>query len=90
MRHRHEVIKADGDTVTIRVPDACRRDQFHVLDLPAIGYDQWVQGAHVQLAFPDMPAAQREILITGIGPDDFDRLIPDDDCEEDDLTPEGQ
>ena len=36
------------------------------LEVPASGYDRWIQGVMVQKAFPELDAATRELLITGI------------------------
>lgn len=37
-----------------------------VLDVPERGYLRWLGGAFVQEAFPEMPADDRERLITGV------------------------
>jgi hypothetical protein len=38
------------------------------LPLPVAGVTRWQQGAHVQDAFPEIPPALRELLITGTCP----------------------
>lgn len=42
------------------------------------GYRQWQNGTLIQLALPELSAAQREMLLSGIGPEDFDRMFPED------------
>lgn len=44
----------------------CRNQTL--LDLPDEGYRKWDEGEFVQDAFPDMPAEQRELLISGTCP----------------------
>lgn len=52
------------------------RDQF-------IGYNRWrVEGVLIQDALPDLTPAQREILITGIGPEEWDETFKDDDKDD--------
>lgn len=45
----------------------------------AEGFALWQAGAFVQHAFPEMPAAQREILISGAHPSCFAAAFPDED-----------
>ncbi len=42
-------------------------------------YQQWLaSGTLIQHALPDLSDDDREILISGLGPDDFDELAADD------------
>lgn len=41
-------------------------------------YKRYMAGAPVQAAFPEMPADQREMIISGTCPPCFDRLFPPD------------
>lgn len=43
-----------------------------------LGYLAWENGQLIQDALPDLTPAQREIIMTGIGPDDFDRMFEED------------
>lgn len=57
----------------------CKRLYQNVFDADA--YRKWEHGMHVQDAFPDRSADDREFLITGICPECWARL---DACAEDD------
>lgn len=43
-----------------------------------LGYLAWQNGQLIQDALPDLTASQREIILTGLGDDDFNRLAGDD------------
>jgi len=55
--------------------------------LPAEQLFQYRQGAHVQDAFPEMSADDREFIISGVCPTCFDTLREDE--PEDELTSSG-
>jgi hypothetical protein len=40
----------------------------------ARGYKRWQSGALIQYAIPSLPAAQREIILTGIGPEEWKEI----------------
>ena len=40
-----------------------------ILEVPKAGYDRWMAGAYVQVAFPEIPAPHREMLVSGTHPD---------------------
>jgi hypothetical protein len=42
------------------------------------GYQAWLAGELIQNALPDLTAAQREILMTGIGNDEWSRMFRED------------
>jgi len=44
-----------------------------------VDYIDWMGGAHTQDAFPYVPAEEREMLISGICPDCYDRMFADSD-----------
>jgi len=44
-------------------------------------YDRWQAGAHVQNAFPAMPAPDRELLITGTHSKCWDEMFSGEDWE---------
>lgn len=43
-----------------------------------LGYLAWQNGQLIQDALPDLTRSQREIILTGLGDDDFNRLAGDD------------
>ena len=44
------------------------------------GIDAWDGGAYVQNAFPTLNAGQREFLMSGILPDEFAKIFPEEDA----------
>ena len=60
------------------------------LDLP-VTEDQiqvWLDGMLIQAAMPNLDADQREFVKTGITPDEWDSLYPDEDPEDHDALDE--
>lgn len=56
----------------------CKR--YSVVTLNGTQYHRfWVQGQHVQTVFPELGAAERELLITGVHPECWDAYIGADD-----------
>lgn len=53
---------------------------IHEMDLPVTNEQlaQWLGGAMVQDVFPHLTADQREFLMTGIMPDEWDAAFGDD------------
>jgi hypothetical protein len=43
------------------------------------GYRRWLEGTLIQDALPDLSPAEREILMTGIGDEDFRRIATEED-----------
>jgi hypothetical protein len=66
------VIVAKRDPVTGRT---------NTLDLPVtqVQLDLWQQGALIQDVFPDLTDDQREFLISGLLPESWDALFPEED-----------
>ena len=54
-------------------------DLTSVVKLDAAKVARWEAGELVQNVWPDMPATQRELLITGTHPACWDELFSDDD-----------
>ena len=50
-------------------------NETSTLTVDADGYRQWVSGALIQDAFPDMDADNRELLISGIHPACWDTMF---------------
>ena len=57
----------------------------HSVTVPAEGLFRYHQGAHLQDAFPDVPAEDREFLKSGISPEGWKRTFsnPEGEQEED-------
>jgi hypothetical protein len=45
------------------------------------GYDRWKAGELIQRALPNLSADEREMLMTGICPNCWDKIFPPDDDE---------
>jgi hypothetical protein len=50
----------------------------HFLDFTLAELTSWIEGAHIQKAFPRLNVDERELLITGITPKQWDELYPED------------
>lgn len=48
-------------------------------------YWEWDDGAHAQVAFPYLSAAEREMLISGICPTCWSKMLPPEPEEEEDF-----
>ena len=54
----------------------CRRCKREVaVEVPQSGYAQWLCGAFAQRAFPNLPPAQRELFISGMCSECFNKLF---------------
>lgn len=53
------------------------------LDITEEEYRNWHSGELIQNAMPKLTSDEREFLISGLLPGEFDRLIPDEDGEDD-------
>jgi hypothetical protein len=49
-----------------------------LVEVDADGLRMWQGGAHIQRAFPQLAAEQRELLMTGTHPACWDRMVPED------------
>jgi len=43
------------------------------------GIDAWDRGEYVQIAFPTLNAGEREFLMSGIPPQEFAKIFPEED-----------
>lgn len=78
---------AGGYNVTVTPPEIVQMQghTLHLTDDQYIRYQAWHEGgALIQDVLPDLTGAQREILMTGIGDDDFHEIGYDLDYGEDD------
>lgn len=57
----------------------------NTLDLPITQsqLDAYRRGALIQEAFPDLPMAEREFILSGITPEEWLQVFPPDEDEED-------
>lgn len=55
--------------------------KFNTMDLPITEEQiaRWQSGTLIQNAFPNLNADQREFLMTGILPEEWDVMFPDED-----------
>lgn len=53
------------------------------LDIPCTReqYQAYVDGEHIQVAMPNVSAADREFIMTGIIQEEWDKLFPEEDDE---------
>lgn len=58
--------------------------EYHTMELPIsesdfiTRYNQWQRGMHIQNAFSNLTASQREFIMTGITPEEWDEMASDD------------
>jgi len=63
-------------TVTPGMTGICDPSYLHLTEDQKIRFDEWCKGdLLIQEAFPDLDNSQREIILSGIGPEDWDRLF---------------
>lgn len=63
-----------------RVCPHCHKLQ--TIEVQVSQYNRWMAGENIQIAFPDLTADQREILISGICPECWDKIFPPEEDEE--------
>lgn len=51
------------------------------LDITRAQWEAWQKGTLIQNAMPQLNADQREFVMTGITPDEWDEFLPDDVAE---------
>jgi hypothetical protein len=75
-------ISGGGWRITVMPPARLRLPDRYV-DLTADQYRRyltWIkEGVTIQDALPDLSAAKREVLLTGIGDDHFNQMFPEED-----------
>lgn len=60
--------------------------RYHTIDLPissedyAIGLKRWKSGVSIQIAFSSLCASDREFIMSGITPGEWDAMFNDDEC----------
>ena len=63
-----------------RTCPCCNRLQ--TIEVEDSQYNRWMAGENIQIAFPNLTPDQREILMSGICPECWEKIFPDEDEEE--------
>ena len=56
--------------------------KIQVIEVNENQYNDWLAGKNIQRAFPDLSPDDREILMSGICPECWNDIFPDEDEEE--------
>lgn len=56
--------------------------KLQTLEVNEVQFSDWLAGKNTQIAFPDLSADQREILMSGICPECWEDIFQDEDEEE--------
>jgi hypothetical protein len=70
------VDEISADLVIVSGRSICSGKKY-TLELPAIGWNLYITGSYIQDAFPNLSADDREFLISGIGPGEFELFCGD-------------
>lgn len=62
------------ELVNVKTPTCIMCGRGAVLTVPKAGWEKYEKGEYVQVAFPNLTADEREMLINGTHPDCFDEL----------------
>ena len=65
-----------NEMIVVKTKPCLVCDKYEVLSLDREAVTRWQEGENIQSAFPDMKAAEREVLITGTHPACWDKLFP--------------
>ena len=68
-------VVTEGERTTLHIVDTEKRN--HILVVPTDRYTLWKQGMHIQHAFPNMSADNRELILSGIAPDTWEETFKD-------------
>lgn len=72
---------AAGNTAVVITTYCPQHNDQDAITVPAEHWSAYSEGAHIQDAFPDLSAEQREQIITGICGSCFARIFSSDDDE---------
>lgn len=64
-------------TVLFQTPECTVCHKVSEVELPVGPYEAWRAGQLIQVAFPDMSADDRELLVSGTHPPCWDALMGD-------------
>jgi len=53
--------------------------KLQVIEVEGSQYNDWMAGKNIQIAFPNLTPDQREILMSGICPECWEKIFPPDD-----------
>ena len=56
--------------------------KLQIINVDDNQYNDWLAGKNIQRAFPDLSPNQREILMSGICPECWEEIFPDEDEED--------
>lgn len=73
-----------SDTVDVITPKCPMCDKESLVAVEAVGFRTWQAGAYIQVALPMLDAGERELLMTGMHPTCWDKMMEEIDNEEDD------
>lgn len=73
--------------VTVITPPCMVCGETSTMQVDSKALHRWQTGVHIQVAFADMPAPEREQLKTGTHPECWDKMFAD--LEDDEPNPEG-
>jgi len=66
-------------TQQVETPPCILCGKTSLVQVPLAGYQLWQQGAFIQTALPELTAAERELLKTGIHDECFNKItLPED------------
>lgn len=72
--------KVLGDKVEVTTQSCMGCAKVEKLTIPKAEYDAWiVEGDYIQTALPDLTPEERELILTGIHPDCWDDMFPEED-----------
>jgi hypothetical protein len=74
--HTFKKVSADGKEVTVSKECNVTGEQYSVT-VPIGNYIAWKEGEFAQNAFPDLTAEEREFLISGTTPDEWNDIFKD-------------
>ena len=64
-----------SEMIVVKTKPCMVCDKYEVLSLNREAVIRWREGENIQSAFPDMEAADREVLISGTHPACWDKLF---------------
>ena len=73
--HKYMLVRQGPKTLVISGTKQVTMDMD--IDTMSQCWYYWLQGEHIQTAFRDLPAEQREFLLTGITPAEWKKLFED-------------
>jgi hypothetical protein len=72
----HQKLSEDGKQVTVSKECNITGEEYSVT-VPVGNYIAWKEGEFAQNAFPDLTAEEREFLISGTTPDEWEDIFKD-------------